>query len=88
MDDNAKIEKSYDESYFMFKKIISEIFIIPLLLYILSISFITHVSIFNQPLKSQINLHTEKKRKILFLIMIFLYICQIISVIKITNMET
>ena len=88
MDDNIKTEKSYDESYFMFKKIISEIFIIPLLLYILSISFITHVSIFNQPLKSQINLYTEKKRKILFLIMIFLYVCQIISVIKITNMET
>ena len=88
MNDNEKIEKSYDESYFMFKKIISEIFIIPLLLYILAISFITHVSIFNQPLKSQINLYTEKKRKILFLIMIFLYICHIISVIKITNMET
>ena len=88
MDDNSKTEKPYDESYFMFKKIISEIFIIPLLLYILSISFITHVSIFNQPLKSQINLNTDKKRKILFLIMIFLYICQIISVIKITNMET
>lgn len=88
MDDNTKIEKSYDESYFMFKKIISEIFIIPLLLYILSISFITHVSIFNQPLKSQINLYTEKKRKILFLIMIFLYICHIVSIIKVTNLDT
>ena len=88
MNDNEKIAKSYDESYLKKKKIISEIFIIPLLIYILSISFITHVSIFNQPLKSQINLYTEKKRKILFLIMIFLYICHIISVIKITNMET
>ena len=81
------IQKSYSESYFMFKKLISEIFIIPLILYILAIAFITHVSIFNQPLKSQINLYSAKKRKILFLIMIFLYICNIISLIKITNLE-
>ena len=58
-------QKSYDESYFMFKKLISEIFILPLIFYILTISFITHVSIFNQPLKSQVNLNSAimKKRK-------------------------
>ena len=81
-------QKSYGESYFMFKKLISEIFILPLIFYILSISFITHVSIFNQPLKSQVNLNSAKKRKILFLIMIFLYLCRIISIIKVTNLET
>ena len=80
--------KKYSESYFMFKKLISEIFIIPLILYILAIAFIIHVTIFNQPLKTQINLYSAKKRKILFLILIFLYICNIISLIKVTNLET
>ena len=80
--------KKYSESYFMFKKLITEIFIIPLILYILAIAFIIHVTIFNQPLKTQINLYSAKKRKILFLILIFLYICNIISLIKVTNLET
>ncbi len=88
MDDNALNIKTYSESYFTFKKLISEIFIIPLIIYILFIAFITHVSIFNQPLKSQINLYSSKKRKILFLIMIILYICHIITLIHVTNLET
>ena len=84
---NQNLE-SYGESYFMFKKVISQIFILPLIFYILGVAFITHVSIFNQPLKSQINLYSAKKRKILFLIMIILYICHIISLLRITNLET
>ena len=88
MSESPKIQKIYDESYFMFKKLIGEIFIIPLILYILAISFITHVSIFNQPLKSQINTYLARKRKILFLILIFLYICHIISLFNITKLET
>ena len=87
-EEEIPIQKTYSESYFTFKKLISEIFIIPLIFYILSIAFITHVSIFNQPLKSQINIYSAKKRKILFIIMIFLYICQIISLINVTNMQT
>ena len=85
--ENPPNQITYSESYFMFKKLISEIFILPLILYILAIAFITHVSIFNQPLKSQINIYTSKKRKILFLIMIFLYLCHIISLIKITKLD-
>ena len=85
--ENPQNQIAYSESYFMFKKLISEIFILPLILYILAIAFITHVSIFNQPLKSQINIYTSKKRKILFLILIFLYLCHIISLIKVTKLE-
>ena len=86
--EESETQKSYDESYFMFKKLISEIFIIPLIIYILAISFITHVSIFNQPLKTQINLYSAKKRKILLLTMICLYLCHIIGVFRITNLES
>ena len=53
MDDNitdnndTKVSsKAYNESYFMFHKLISELFIIPLIFYILSISYITHISTF------------------------------------------
>ena len=81
-------QKSYGQTYFIFKKVISQIFIPPLIFYILGVAFITHVSIFNQPLKSQINIYSAKKRKILFLIMILLYVCHIISIIRITNLET
>ena len=88
MEENPSNIKAYSETYFIFKKLISEIFIIPLIIYILIIAFITHVSIFNQPLKSQINLYSAKKRKILFLIMIILYTCHIIALIKIANLET
>ena len=57
--------KAYNESYFMFQKLISELFIIPLIIYILIIAYITHISTFNQPLKSHINLYLAKKRKFL-----------------------
>ena len=58
---------AYNESYFMFKKLISEIFLIPLIIYIISISIITHISLFNQPLRAEINSYLAKKRKILYL---------------------
>ena len=65
-------------SYYNFKKITSELFLFPLLFYVISLSLIIHVSLFNQPLKSQINLYSSKKRKILFIILIFLYILQML----------
>ena len=80
--------KAYNESYFMIHKLISEIFIIPLLIYIISISYVIHISTFNPPLKSHININLSKKRKNLFLILIFLYIGQLISILKVTNSES
>ena len=80
--------KAYNESYFMIHKLISEIFIIPLLIYIISISYVIHISTFNHPLKSHININLSKKRKNLFLILIFLYIGQLISILKVTNSES
>ena len=80
--------KAYNESYFMFNKLISEIFIIPLILYVLLLAYITHISTFNQPLKSHINLYIAKKRKILFLILLLLYIFHIISILRISNLES
>ena len=57
--------KAYNESYFMLLKIISELFIIPLILYILLLAHIIHTSTFNPPLKAHIYLYLAKKRKIL-----------------------
>ena len=80
--------KAYNESYFMFQKLISELFIIPLIIYILIIAYITHISTFNQPLKSHINLYLAKKRKFLYLILILLYIGHMISILRVSNLET
>ena len=95
MDDNitdnndTKVSsKAYNESYFMFHKLISELFIIPLIFYILSISYITHISTFNPPLKTQVNLYLLKKRKILLLSLILLFIFQIISILKVSNLDS
>ena len=95
MDDNAndnnetKISsKAYNESYFMFHKLISELFIIPLIFYILSLSYITHISTFNPPLKTQVNFSLLKKRKNLLLALILLFICQIISILKVSNLDS
>ncbi len=82
------IQKSYSESYFMFKKLISEIFLIPLIIYIISISIITHISLFNQPLRAEINSYLAKKRKILYLILIFLYIGEIIYILRISSLDS
>ena len=80
--------KAYNESYFMFQKLISELFIIPLIIYILIIAYVTHISTFNQPLKSHINLYLAKKRKILYLILILLYIAHMASILRVSNLET
>ena len=79
---------AYNESYFMFKKLISEIFLIPLIIYIISISIITHISLFNQPLRAEINSYLAKKRKILYLILIFLYIGEIIYILRISSLDS
>ena len=88
MDETKISKKAYNESYFMFYKLISELFIIPLILYNLRIAFITHISTFNPPLKTHINLNLSKKRKILFLILIFLYLGKMISIFKVSNLES
>ena len=80
--------KAYNESYFMLHKLISEIFIIPLIFYIITISYVIHISTFNPPLKSHINLYLSKKRKYLFLTLIFLFLGQLISILKVTNSES
>ena len=49
--------KAYNESYFMFHKLISELFIIPLIFYLLSVSYITHISTFNPPIKTQVDFY-------------------------------
>ena len=96
MDDNnvsdkkeTKISsKAYNESYFMFHKLISELFIIPLIFYILLIAYITHISTFNPPLKTYVSLYLLKKRKILLLILISLFIGEIIAILIISNSES
>ena len=95
MDDNAndnnetKISsKAYNESYFMFHKLISELFIIPLIFYLLSVSYITHISTFNPPIKTQVDFYLLKKRKILLLVLIFLFIGQIISMLRVSNLAS
>ena len=79
---------AYNDSYFMFNKLISQIFIIPLIIYLILIAYIIHISTFNQPLKSNINLYLAKKRKILFLILIFFFFSQTISILHISNLES
>ena len=95
MDDNAndnnetKISsKAYNESYFMFHKLISELFIIPLIFYLLSVSYITHISTFNPPIKTQVDFYLLKKRKILLLVLIFLNIGKIISMLRVSNLAS
>ena len=96
MDDNnvsdnkeTKISsKAYNESYFMFHKLISELFIFPLIFYILLIAYITHISTFNPPLKTYVSLYLLKKRKILLLILISLFIGEIIAILIISNSES
>ena len=78
MNNNQTTINTNHISYYTFKKIISELFIFPLLFYLISLSLIIHVSLFNQPLKSQINLYSSKKRKLLFIILIFLYMLQML----------
>ena len=91
MDDENKEKKistqAYNESYFMLLKIISELFIIPLILYIILITHIIHISTFNPPLKANINLYISKKRKILYLILIFLFIFHIIAILRVSSLE-
>ena len=91
MDDENKEKKistqAYNESYFMLPKIISELFIIPLILYIILITHIIHISTFNPPLKANINLYISKKRKILYLILIFLFIFHIIAILRVSSLE-
>ena len=61
MDETKISKKAYNESYFMFYKLISELFIIPLILYNLRIAFITHISTFNPPfnLISSLRMNTK-----------------------------
>ena len=91
MDDENKEKKistqAYNESYFMLLKIISELFIIPLILYIILITHIIHISTFNPPLKANSNLYISKKRKILYLILIFLFIFHIIAILRVSSLE-
>ena len=79
--------KAYNESYFMLLKIISELFIIPLILYILLLAHIIHTSTFNPPLKAHIYLYLAKKRKILYLILLFLFIFHIIAILRVSSLE-
>ena len=77
-DNNDTITNNYNETimlinYFIYNKNISEIFIIPLIYYILLFLFILHVSIFNKISKKSINYNlSNKKRNLIFFLILFL----------------